>query len=124
MTVQDFIHVDVDTLPPPELAIISEHALCDEVPCEYCLKWTPRQHEWHDYITGSVEVCFACQKQLEAMLGQLIERRAMPPWSNMRVIYFRSKVISVGLGRLLKRHLIRMVFEDFFECQRMVGKWL
>src|SRR5208283_2507470 len=120
MTVQDFRYPDLDALSPEAIGVLAEHALCDEVPCEYCTKWTPRQHEWHQYMTGSVEICPDCQEKYWAMLRTLAERRLNPPWSKMRMIWFRWKVISVGLGRILRRHLIRMAFEDCFECRRLV----
>ena len=124
MTVQDFISIDLNTLNPQDLPLVSEAYLLDFVPCEYCESWTPRTHEWHEYITGSVEVCPVCQEQYWAMLRTLAKRRRQPPWSNMRTIFFSWKVISVGLGRILRRHLVRMAFEDYFECARLVKKWL
>src|SRR5208282_3465717 len=124
MTVQDFISIDPNALNPQDLAAVSEAYLLDFVPCEFCESWTPRQHEWHQYITGSVETCPDCQEHYWAKLRTLAERRSMPPWSKMRMIWFRWKVKSVGLGRILRRHLIRMAFEDFFECRRIVRRWL
>ncbi len=124
MTIQDFMHLDPDKIPPDLLAEIGEHMLCDEVPCEYCEGWTPRTHEWKFYRRGGIGVCDKCLNDYETMLRRLIERRRQPPWSGMRMIFFHWKVISVGLGRTLRRHLIRMAFEDFYECQRLTEKWM
>jgi hypothetical protein len=115
MTVQDFLTINPETLNAVDLAAIAE---------AYLMDWTPRQHEWHQYFTGSAETYTDCQEQYWAKLRTLAERRSNPPWSKMRMIWFHSKVISVGLGRILRRHLVRMAFEDYLECQRLVKKWM
>ena len=124
MTAQEFLAINLDTLTSDQLAAVAEAMLCDLMPCEYCEGWTARTHEWDFYKKGGVECCEVCQEQHEAMLLRLIERRAIPPWSSMRMIWFNYKVVSLGLRRLLRRHLIRMAFEDFFECQRLTKKWM
>jgi hypothetical protein len=124
MTVQEFLTIDPDTLTADQLAEVAEAMLCDLIPCEYCSSWVPRSHEWGYYKMGGVEICPVCQKHHETMLERLIERRRQPPWSNMRMIFFFWQVTSVGLGRILRRHLIRTAFEDYFECERLVKKWM
>ena len=124
MTVQDFQTINPEILSHNDLAVVAEAYLLDFVPCEFCESWTSRQHEWHQYITGSVEICPNCQEKCDTMLRRLIERRRQVPWSNMRKIFFSWKVVSIGLGRIMRRHLVRLAFEDHFECARLVKKWM
>ena len=123
MTVQDFISVDPNSLSPSDLAEVSEAYLLGLVPCEYCSSFTQSRHEWHEYLTGSLEECPSCEKRHEAMFLRLLRSWANPPWSNMNMIWLHYRIVSVGLQRILRRHLVRMAFEDYFECQRLVRKW-
>lgn len=58
------------------------------------------------------------------MLGRLIEGRRQPPWSGLGQGWLNYKVLSLGGRRLLKRHLIRLAWEDYYECQRLVKEWM
>ena len=80
MTVQDFMTISIPAaLSPDQLATSAEQCCAMRCRASSAQSWTPRTHQWHHYITGSVEVCPLCQDQYEATLQRLIERRRHAP---------------------------------------------